>query len=355
MTRISVLVPVYNTSQYLRECLDSIIQQTFTDIEIICVDDCSTDNSQEILQEYAKKDNRIKIYKNDVNVGSSITRNILFSKATSPFIMWCDSDDYYMPNMCSTMYFHINDQNVDMVDCGIYYEKGGGIIPEQPHGKLMLQNTNKNYYSIIHSRSMCNKIYKKEIIDNYNIQCPNTRTTEDVPFNIMYIMVAQSIYHCGDVLYFYRYNSNSQTSSYGSNKTNQLKNLYNMNLYDNHFAFVPHILKFAKEHNLLQNNYDKLGQLIIQLAFFFFTRGKTDYKDALIKINIILSQFNYTNANISVSEKRLLKMIINNESKKIKNKFHPNWLKRNIKIKLSLRNKEFYIKLGKLKLSLIYN
>ena len=89
----------------------------------------------------------------------------------------------------------------------------------------------------------------------------------------------------------------------------------------------------------------------------FFSRQTNNYKDALIKINELLSQLNYTSytANLSSSEQRLLKMIVNNESRKIKNKFHPNWLKRNIKIKLSLKNKEFYIKLGKFKLSLVYN
>ncbi len=357
MTQISVLVPVYNTSQYLRECLDSIIQQTFTDIEIICVNDCSTDNSQNILEEYAKKDSRIKVYINDVNVGSSITRNVLLSKATAPFIMWCDSDDYYMPNICSTMYFHINEQNVDMVDCGIYYEKHLGVLKCQNYGKLMLQSTNNGYYSTINSRSMCNKIYKKELIDKFNISLPNLRTSEDVAFNIMYMMVAKSLYYCGDVLYFYRYNSNSITSSYDGNKINQLKSLYQIDIYDNHFAFMPQLLQFAKDNNLFKNHHDKLLQLLITLACFFFSRCKEDYTEALIKINALLSQLDYTNAtdNLSSSEQRLLKMIVNNESRKIKKKFHPSWLKRNIRIKLSVKSKEFYIQLGKFKLSFSYN
>ena len=242
MTQISVLVPVYNTSKYLKECLDSIIQQTFKDIEIICVDDCSTDNSQEILQEYAKKDHRIKIYKNDANVGVSITRNVLLSKATAPFIMWCDSDDYYMANMCATMYFHITNQNVDMVECSTYDEKEKLISPLNKYGRYDISPTIGYTHSVV-----WNKIYCKELIDKYNISFPNIITTEDIPFNTMYMMVAQSIYYCSEALYFYRYNNKSIVSTYNNN---QIETIYKTTLINQFFAHFPYIFDFTKKNSL---------------------------------------------------------------------------------------------------------
>ena len=349
MTQISVLVPVYNTSQYLRECLDSIMQQTFKDIEIICVNDCSTDNSQNILEEYAKKDSRIKVYINDVNVGLSITRNVLLSKATAPFIMWCDSDDYYMPNICSTMYFHINEQNVDMVEFNLYDDKNKLISNLNNYGKHGITPL-INY---THS-TMWNKIYKKELIDKYNVQFPNARTTEDIPFNTMYMMVAKQIYYCHDVLYFYRYNTKSIVNTYNNNR---IESIYKTTLVNQFFEHFQYIFDFAKKNSLLTQYKTKLIKLLLVVSSKFFIRQTKNYTEALIKINALLSQLDYTNAtdNLSSSEQRLLKMIVNNESSKIKKKFHPSWLKRNIKIKLSLRNKELYIKLGKFKLSFSYN
>ena len=93
MVTLSVIVPVYNTEKYLRECLDSIINQTFRDIEIICVNDGSTDKSLEILKEYALKDNRIKVITQG-NKGQSVARNIGLNNASGKYITFIDSDDY---------------------------------------------------------------------------------------------------------------------------------------------------------------------------------------------------------------------------------------------------------------------
>ena len=103
MPAISVIVPIYNVEPYLSQCLDSIISQTLADIEIICVNDGSTDNSLQILQKYAAQDNRIKII-NQPNQGLSAARNSGIDVATGEFIGFVDSDDYIAPDFYETLY-----------------------------------------------------------------------------------------------------------------------------------------------------------------------------------------------------------------------------------------------------------
>ena len=94
MPKVSVIIPVYNTEKYLEKCLDSVCNQTLSDIEIICVDDCSTDNSLNILKEYAQKDNRIKLIEFKENKGAAAARNEGIKAATGEYIGFIDSDDY---------------------------------------------------------------------------------------------------------------------------------------------------------------------------------------------------------------------------------------------------------------------
>ena len=98
MPQISVLVAVYNSEKYLRECLDSLVGQTLTDIEIICIDDASTDSSLSILKDYAANDSRIKILQNTENIGQAASRNKGIEIAKAPYICYLDSDDWFNPD-----------------------------------------------------------------------------------------------------------------------------------------------------------------------------------------------------------------------------------------------------------------
>ena len=98
MVKVSVIIPVYNVAPYLGECLDSVIQQSLTDIEIICIDDCSTDDSLQLLQKYAVSDSRIRILCNDKNRDVSATRNRGIREAVGKYIFFMDSDDTFFSN-----------------------------------------------------------------------------------------------------------------------------------------------------------------------------------------------------------------------------------------------------------------
>lgn len=125
MVKVSVLVPVYNVEGYLRQCLDSIIGQTLSDIEIICVNDGSTDGSLEILREYERRDVRIKII-DKPNGGLPSARNEGLDAASGEYISFVDSDDYIQPNMLETLYKNAGKTNAEIVICG------ANVFPEDP-------------------------------------------------------------------------------------------------------------------------------------------------------------------------------------------------------------------------------
>ena len=111
---VSVIVPVYNVENYLRQCLDSITGQTLRNIEIICVDDSSTDSSGKILEEYAKKDERIKII-TQPNKGAGAARNNGLSAAQGKYLSFLDSDDFFEPDMLELAYKKAEEDRADFV------------------------------------------------------------------------------------------------------------------------------------------------------------------------------------------------------------------------------------------------
>ena len=112
--KISIIIPVYNVEKYLHECLDSIINQTFKDLEIICVDDGSTDKSSEILEEYEQKDKRFTVI-SQPNKGVSAARNRGMQQAKGKYIMFVDSDDYIASNACELIYNSAEEKRCDIL------------------------------------------------------------------------------------------------------------------------------------------------------------------------------------------------------------------------------------------------
>ncbi len=107
--KVSIIIPVYNVEIYIKDCIESLVNQTLRDIELIFVDDCGNDNSMAIVEKYAKKDNRIKIVRHTKNSGLSASRNTGIEHSSAPYIMFCDSDDSYDKQMCREM---LNNNNI---------------------------------------------------------------------------------------------------------------------------------------------------------------------------------------------------------------------------------------------------
>ena len=117
MPKVSVVMPLYNVEKYLRQSLNSVINQTLKDIEIICVNDASTDNTLSILEEYARNDKRIKIITNEKNLHCGISRNVGMKHATGDYLIILDGDDFFRPTMLESMYNRIIKDNSDVVIC----------------------------------------------------------------------------------------------------------------------------------------------------------------------------------------------------------------------------------------------
>lgn len=175
MSKVSIIVPVYNSEKYLKKCLNSLINQTFKDIEIVLVNDGSTDNSLNIINDYLI-DSRVKLF-NKKNGGQASARNLGLKKATGDYIMFIDSDDYVNLDMVMEMHNFIISDNYDLVFADYYIEKNNNKEYVKVLNKTKGEVTAKEYLQT----AVCpwNKIYKKGFLLNNNFEFPEGIIYED--------------------------------------------------------------------------------------------------------------------------------------------------------------------------------
>ncbi len=213
--RVSVIVPVYNTEQYLNKCLESLVKQTLNGIEIICVNDGSTDNSLNILDGFAKKDSRIKIL-NQKNKGQSAARNNGFKAAKGEYIGFLDSDDFADITMFEKLYLDAKKKNSDISMCSITVlnEKTGISTTSDPYMNLNLFDESFENTAFTHKQThdfifrICvtpwNKIYKREFLETNNILFHENLNFEDNVFFYETFIQARQISLVKEPLVFYR-------------------------------------------------------------------------------------------------------------------------------------------------------
>lgn len=211
MPKVSIIIPVYNAETYLRECLDSVINQTFKDIEIICIDDCSTDNSIDILKEYTEKDNRIKIHVQKENQGQGIARNIALEMATGNYIMFLDPDDWLEITACEEAYNQIVKYDNDFVYFNLYFEKNNCSYVDQARLNKFQQdlgNTHIEFHKLTYPffgyGESWYKIYNRDFLIKNNIKFSQERMAEDLPFYAQVIVNAKDASILNKPLYHYR-------------------------------------------------------------------------------------------------------------------------------------------------------
>ena len=213
MPKVSVVIPVYNSQNYLEECLNSVINQTESDIQIICIEDCSTDRSMEILQDFANKDNRIEIYANSKNSGLSASRNVGISKAKAPYIVFLDSDDYLAVDACEKLFQAVDFFNADVAVCNVkvqYDEPVGDPVADRDYFTNRLEGlfaVNSRVLFQLKNASTQGKIFRTEIIRKNDILFPCGLKYESYPFWGEYCSVAKRIIFINDFLFVYRRHS----------------------------------------------------------------------------------------------------------------------------------------------------
>ena len=210
--KVSVIIPVYNVEQYLRECLDSVVNQTLKEIEIICVDDGSTDKSLEILKEYANRDNRITVITQQ-NLHAGVARNAGLSVAKGEYLHFCDSDDWVEKDI----YTECLKKEADVILFDAF--KTDAFLNNKLSWKKEYLNKEKIKEDINRfefekcSGSPWGKLFKRDFVDNYGLRFQNLKCCNDIYFVKMSLALAKTIEIVDIPLYNWRFNAKGNTSS----------------------------------------------------------------------------------------------------------------------------------------------
>lgn len=219
MEKISVIVPIYNVEKYLRDCIESIICQTYTNLEIILVNDGSTDNCENICNEYVKKDSRIKLI-NKGNGGLSSARNAGIDVANGDYLVFIDSDDYVNKSMIEVLRNLLINNNADIAQCEFekFYDSKNISDNSTFKETITVKNNKEALLSLskidgkgVNAVVAWNKIYKKKLFDD--IRYPINKIHEDQFTTYKLIYKANKIVYTNKKLYYYRQRENSIMNS----------------------------------------------------------------------------------------------------------------------------------------------
>ncbi len=244
---ISIIVPIYNAEKYLNKCIDSIINQSKKELEIILINDGSTDNSETIIKKY--NDKRIKYFKNK-NQGIGKTRNFGIEKATGKYIMFLDSDDFLELNACEKMFEKAEKDKLDIVICDYYryFDNGKKEEVKLPNFKNSSLKDNPNI--ICEHLSPWAKIYKTDLLKNNNIKFVENLKYEDAPFVIEALDCAKKIGKVNLPLNYYVIHEKSETTIRDERVFDIIK-------------IIDIIRKYTKSKKYLKEKIDKLTVRII--------------------------------------------------------------------------------------------
>ncbi len=248
MTKISVIIPVYNAQKYLARCLESVINQTFQDIEIICINDKSEDNSSKILDEYSKKDKRIKVIENAQNIGAALTRNLGIDCAKGKYIYFIDADDYIEPEYLECMYNTIEKEKADIILNLSIMNESNGVQHKYKHPSMPEINPKGEYLdkiSTIHNAPcfIWARLYRKSFLDKHKLRFLDINATDDVVFNAITNLNTEKTFIFFGENYHYTID---QTSVTGMAKSSDNRDLQ-------HIKAHSLIYDYMKERNLFDD------------------------------------------------------------------------------------------------------
>lgn len=269
--KISVIVPVYNVEQYLRDCLESLVNQSFSDIEVIIINDGSTDGCQEIIAEYNKY-NRFRIFHQE-NKGLGFTRNRGLELARGKYIAFLDSDDYLPNDAYEKMHDFAESTNADIVIGKVIRFNSHSKKEYSPYGheSVFCDNSPRvtnieEIPKIIHNGIVANKLFKRDLIKNNNIRFPINVHYEDTFFSLSAFNVSNNIGIIPDFVYYWRIRETDNKSI--SQRVYSLKNLKDR-LYVNQLCDEKIILRnclqnewnFFKYHNIVNSFLHDIDQV----------------------------------------------------------------------------------------------
>ena len=263
MNKISIIIPVYQVEKYIKRCLDSILSQTYSNLEIILIDDGSRDMSGKICDEYAIKDSRIKVIHQD-NAGVSVARNKGLDICTGDYITFVDSDDFLEPFMYEKMMEKVTEYNCDVVMCDCVKDDGVAQTPythniragfydynqlKEEYYPHLLMMENVEYPATISNWLL---LFRREIASSIRY-IEGVRYSEDLLFGVQLLYNAKSFYYMKDEYYYhYWMNNESASHTFKKDKWKDYITLYNAAL------------------NIFKDNKVILNQTYIMLLFFMY-------------------------------------------------------------------------------------
>lgn len=325
MEKISIIMPVYNAEKFLNQSIESVLNQTYKKFELIIVDDGSKDSSGSICDEYAKKDQRIKVI-HKRNGGSSTARNKALDIADGKYIMFIDADDFFEPNSCKVLYNEIEKRKADYVIGNYIHTNYEGEKWENPlfnpeiydNFKLSITDYKKSFF--VMNSVIWNKIIRRDFIEKNHLRFIKSDIAEDAVFSIYCYTHSDNGYFINDVIYNYRQNKKNNSVSTSCTKQyfekinysyklifQSFKETDNIGFYRFFYArIMPYLLCKIIDSNFLDKESTK--EVIEMLAWFF--EHKELYKVAVLnrRLNKIVKNINekkYEEALENIAETKI--------------------------------------------------
>ena len=300
MVKVSIIIPIYNVEKYIDDCLSSLVNQSLKDIEIIAVDDGSTDSSGKILDKYAKKHTNI-IAIHQPNQGISASRNRGLDIARGEYIGFIDSDDFADTTMFEKMYSCAKDNNLDIAVCDYYKKYNDGSLKEEKTINFDIGNINNNPLLFTNiNMAIWNKIFKRNLFNNIRF---SKIKYEDFAIVPQLLMNSKRIGKLNEYLVYYNIHSNGETA------------IVDKRVFDI-FTILDGINKSFKKHKLLDTNYSEIEYFNIERIIMYSIQQRVQHDKNLIN-EFINKSYEYLDTNFPnwrnnkyFNERNILKLII---------------------------------------------
>lgn len=271
--KVSIIVPVFNEERHLLSCLNSLLKQTITDIEVLCINDGSTDNSLQILDDLKAKDSRIKIFEQD-HSGAGNARNLGIQVASGQFIAFVDADDYYYDNKAlEHLYNAAMENSVDICGggfCELRNKKLFFDFNKAHNGYIFDKNEFVEFNNFQFDYGFQRFLFKTDFLINNNLLFPTYLRYQDPPFLAKALFKATQFYAITDIIYVFRFN--------------EFKNIWIPSKIRDLLKGISDNLRLAKENNLSELYYRNYARLNVDFCEVIKSNINRENKDILLML-----------------------------------------------------------------------
>lgn len=324
MPKVSVIVPVYNVEKYLERCLDSLVNQTLDDIEIVIVNDGSKDSSPAIVERYIQKYPNKFVYASQQNAGQAVARNKAFTMSTGDYIGFLDSDDFVRIDMFERMYNKAIESGADYVACGytdIMYDEDGNDIELKHYVASKVARKQKDmFFGALASPFL--HLYKREVIMDSGVRFPEGVIYEDTAFYINLIPHVHKLDVIEEPLAYRIRHENSTMSTFKAERVKQI------------FDVIDNIIEYYKSKDYYDTFYDELSYFCVRVLLCSSMERIGKVSDKKDRKELVKLTMKYIKQNFSdYKRNQYFKSGMQNLYMKLYNNFTANILAEVIRIK----------------------